>query len=186
MTAAHRFHLVARRVVVGLILGVLAAGCGAAAGERPIQGGPVDTGAGTLTAARTYLEGRWVLESFEVYPSGSPPVTLKGTGTLVYDDFGNLTMEIQADEASSDVLRGAGIDIRDGVISTAGRTAVDMQNRTLTYVLEGQAPLIRGPLGMHRPRHWVVEGNTLILTTKDDAGKPLSIGRWRRVPPARQ
>ena len=180
MTAAHRFRVVARPGVV-LILGVLAAGCGPAAGERPIQGGPVDTGAGTLTAARTYLEGRWVLESFEVYPGGSPPITLKGAGTLVYDQFGNLTMDIQADEASSDVLRGAGIDIRDGVISTAGRTAVDMQNRTLTYVLEGQAPLIRGPLGMHRPRYWVVEGDRLILTTKDESGKPLSVGRWRRV-----
>jgi len=181
MTAEHRGRIVVRRVVIGLILGGLAAGCGPAAGERPIQAGPVDTGAGTLTAARQFLEGRWVLESFEVYPDGSPPVTLKGAGTLVYDDFGNLTMEIQADEASSDVLRRAGIDVRDGVISTAGRTVVDMQHRTLTYVLEGQAPLMRGPLGMHRPRHWVVDGNTLILTTKDEAGKPLSVGRWRRV-----
>ena len=128
MAAAHRSRVALRRVVVVLILGNLAAGCGAAAGERPIQGGPVDSGAGTLTSGRKFLEGRWVLESFEVYPSGSPPVILKGAGTLVYDDFGNLTMEIQADEGSSDVLRRAGIDIRDGVISTAGRTAIDMQN----------------------------------------------------------
>jgi hypothetical protein len=180
MTAERRFRVV-RWVVVVLILGTLLAACGPTAGERPIPGGPVDTGAGTLTAARTFLEGRWVLESFEVYPSGSPPVTLKGAGTLVYDDFGNLTMEIKADEASSDVLRRAGIDVRDGVISTTGRTAVDMQNRTLTYVLKGQEPLMRGPLGMHRARHWIVEGDTLILTTRDESGKPLSVGRWRRV-----
>jgi hypothetical protein len=66
------------------------------------------------------------------------------------------------------------------VISTEGRTAIDLQNRTLTYVLEGQAPLMRGPLGMDRPRHWVVEGDVLTLTTKDDAGQALSVGRWRR------
>ena len=89
-------------------------------------------------------------------------------------------MEIRADQASADLLRAAGLDIRDGVISTQGRTAIDLQNRTLTYVLEGQAPLVEGPLSMKRPRHWVVEGDTLTLTTKDEAGKPLSVGRWRR------
>lgn len=169
---------------IALLLMALAAGgavgCGAAAGERPIEAGPVDTGPRTLTAARQYLEGRWNLESFQVYPPGQPPVTLVGSGTLVYDDFGNLRMEIRADEKSADALRAAGIDIRDGLISTNGRTAIDLQNRTLTYVLEGQAPLIRGPLGMHRPRHWVVEGNTLTLTTRDDAGQPLSVGRWTK------
>jgi hypothetical protein len=140
----------------------------------------VDTGAGTLSSARKFLQGTWALESFQVYPPGKPPVTLKGSGRLVYDDFGNLRMEIRADEQSADVLRAAGIDIRDGLISTDGRTAIDLQNRTLTYVLEGQAPLIRGPLSMERPRHWVVEGDTLTLTTKDDAGQPLSVGRWTR------
>jgi hypothetical protein len=33
---------------------------------------------------------------------------------------------------------------------------------------------------MRIPRHWVVEGDTLTLTTKDQAGKPLSVGRWKR------
>jgi len=144
------------------------------------KGGPVNTGPQSLTAARTFLEGRWVLESFEVRPPGKPPIVLKGNGTLVYDNMGNLKMDIRADEASSDVLRASGIDIRDGMISTDGRTAVDMQNKTLTYVVKGQAPLIRGPLGVERPRHWVVEGDTLILTTLDDAGQPLSVGRWKR------
>ena len=84
-------------------------------------------------------------------------MTLKGSGTLVYDNTGNLRMEVRADEASADMLRGAGIDIRDGMISTDGRAAIDLQNRTLTYVLKGQAPLVKGgPLAMERPRHWVV------------------------------
>jgi hypothetical protein len=144
------------------------------------KGGPVNTGPQSLASARNFLEGRWVLESFEVRPPGKPPVVLKGSGTLVYDNMGNLKMDIRADEASADVLRASGIDIRDGMISTDGRTAVDMQNKTLTYVVKGQAPLIRGPLGVERPRHWVVEGDTLILTTLDDAGQPLSVGRWKR------
>ena len=163
-----------------IVLFAVVAACHGAPRQKPIKAGPVDTGPQTLTAARTFLEGRWNLESFEVRPPGKSPIVLKGAGTLVYDNMGNLKMDIQADEASADLLRQSGIDIRDGRISTDGRAALDLQKHTLTYVLQGQAPLIKGPLGMERPRHWVVEGDTLILTTQDDAGQPLSIGRWKR------
>ena len=169
--------------VIAALLTLLVTGCGAAAGEKPVQLGPVDTGAGTLASARKFLEGRWTLESFEVHAPGKPVLELNGSGTLVYDNMSNLRMEVRADEASADVLRAAGIDIRDGLISTDGRAAIDLQNRTLTYILEGQAPLVqRGPLAMQRPRHWVVDENTLTLTTKDEAGRPLSIARWKRMP----
>jgi hypothetical protein len=168
--------------IAATMVALVLAGCAGSPSQRPVQAGPVDTGAGTLSAARKFLEGRWQLESFEVYPPGKPPVTLKGSGTLTYDDMGNLRMEVRADQASSDMLRAAGIDVRDGTISTDGRTTIDMQNKTLTYVLEGQAPLVKGgPLAMERPRHWVVDENTLTLTTNDDAGKPLSVGHWSRM-----
>ena len=161
---------------------VIAAACGPAPRQRPVELGPVDTGAGSLTEARKYLEGLWTLESFEVYPPGKGPVALKGTGTLVYDDFGNLKMDIRADEASADVLRASGIDIADGIIRSEGRTVVDLQHKTLTYVIKGQPPAgAAGPLGLSRPRHWQVEGDVLTLTTKDDAGNPLSVGRWRKA-----
>jgi hypothetical protein len=159
-----------------------AVACSAAPRQRPVEMGPVDTGPKTLTAARTFLQGRWALESFELRQPGKDPILLKGSGTLVYDESSNLKMDIRADEASSDLLRAAGVDIRDGVISTDGRTAIDLQQRTLTYILQGQAPLIKGPLGTDRPRHWAVEGDLLILSTRDDAGQPLSIARWRKMP----
>ena len=157
------------------------AGCGGARGENPLELGPVDTGKGTLASARNFLNGRWALESFEVRLPNQPPIVLKGAGTLVYDESSNLSMNIRADEKSSDILRAAGVDIRDGAIVAEGRTAIDLQNHTLTYILDGQAPLIKGPLGTDRPRHWVVEGDVLILTTKDAAGQSTSIGRWRKT-----
>ncbi len=166
-----------------LLVALFTAACGAAAGERPIEAGPVDTGAGTLSSARKFLQGRWQLESFEIHSPGKPPLVLKGSGTLVYDDMSNLRMEIRADEASADMLRAAGVDIRDGIISSDGRAALDLAKRTLTYVLQGQAPLVKGgPLAVERPRHWVVDGDSLILTTRDEAGRPLSIARWKRTP----
>ncbi len=169
-----------RALVVAALVGM--AGCAAAPIYKPIEGGPVDTGAGSLVQARKFLEGRWSLESFEVYPPGKAPITLKGAGTLTYDEFGNLRMEIRTDRDAADLLRSAGIDIRDdGMISSDGRTAVDMQNRTLTYTIQGQPTTGLGPLAPNRPRHWQVEGNVLTLTTRDDAGKALSVGRWNKI-----
>jgi hypothetical protein len=99
-----------------------------------------------------------------VRPPGKAPIILKGTGVLTFDDFGNLHMEVHADEPSADLLRAAGINMRDGVISSDGRVAIDLQNRTLTYFLEGQPSSTLtggGPLAMNRPRHWEVTGDTL-------------------------
>jgi len=131
-------------VLLAAVLSSISA-CAGAPINKPIKVGTVDTGSGSVTEARKFLEGRWTLESFEVHPPGKPVVNLKGMGTLTYDDFGNLRMEIRADQAASDQLRAAGFDIRDGIISSDGRTAVDMPNRTLTYVIQGQPPAGGGP-----------------------------------------
>lgn len=169
-----------------LILAVfaVAAACTGAPRQRPVKGADVNAGPESLTAARKFLEGRWTLESFEVFPPGKAPIVLKGSGTLNYDEFGNLRIEIRADEKSADLLRAAGIETRDGTISSDGRTVVDLQNRTLSYVLPGQqvgAPA-PGPLSPSRLRHWEVKGDLLFLSTWDENNKPLSTGRWRRMP----
>jgi hypothetical protein len=147
--------------------------------------GPVDTGPGTVAAARKFLQGRWALESFEVRPPGAAPISLKGSGSLDYDDFGNLRMEIRTDTATSDLLRAAGIAIQDGVISSEGRTVIDVPNKTLTYFIDGQRSSFAkggGPLALNRPRHWEVTADTLTLTTNDDSGAPYAISRWKRNP----
>jgi len=163
-------------VAVALLTSTL--GCHGAPSQRPMKAGPVDTGAGSLTAARQYLQGAWSLESYDIYPPGKPPIQLKGTGTLIYDEFGNLKIDVRADQASTDLLRDAGIDLKGGGLRSEGRTAVDMQNHTLTYVVPGQTG--SGPLALSRPRHWEVQGNLLTLTTQDEAGKPLSVAKWRK------
>jgi hypothetical protein len=178
---------VLERSSVALVL-ILAAGCAAAPRQRPVKVGEVSEGAGSVASARKFLQGRWSLESFEVFPPGKAPIVLKGAGTLNYDDFGNLRIEIRADQKTADLLRAAGIETSDGTISSDGRAAVDMQNRTLTYILDGQKAGVipttaPGPLALSRPRHWEVKEDLLILSTRDDAGKiVLSTGRWRRMP----
>jgi hypothetical protein len=159
---------------------VAAEACGSV-GTGPIKAGPVDHGQGTLTDARKRLEGRWALEAFELMPPGRSPITLNGQGTLEYDDFGNLRMEIRADQQSADLLRAAGVELGDGDrISSDGRTVIDLQNKTIAYVVQGQPAGNQALLGTARLRYWDIQGEVLVLTTKDDNGQPTSIGRWRR------
>ena len=169
--------------VAGLAVLMAATTAGAAVqGQTQVPTGRSGSAA-TLAEARKFLQGRWALESFEVRPPGKAPIFPKGSGVLNYDDFGNMRVEIRADEASSDLLRAAGINIRDGIISSDGRTVIDLQNKTLTYFVEGQRSSLQtggGPLAFNRPRHWEVNGDVLTLTTKDEAGEPLSISRWKR------
>ena len=171
------------RCLGGLLALTVAIGCAAAPRQRAREGGPVDTGVGSLTEARQYLEGRWTLVSFEVHPPGESPIRLSGAGTLVYDQFGNLQMELRPDGPAVAQLERAGVTTRHGIISTSGRVVVDVAGRTLTYVLERQPAGTGGPLSMERPRYWQVEGDVLTLTTRDAAGQPLSVGRWRKQGP---
>jgi hypothetical protein len=171
---------------VGL-LAVVAAGCAPGPLNKPIKQGSVSTGPGTLAEARKYLEGRWKLVSYVIRPPGQAPIDLisGGSGTLAYDGFGNLDMQIRVTDAKiADDLRRAGIPLDNGVLSTMGRVAIDMQAHTLTFILEGQSPLSTsapsGPLAMTRPRYWEVNDNILMLTTRDDAGQPVSVGRWEK------
>jgi hypothetical protein len=174
-----------RRVCGALVLAAaLAGGCTAAPRVRPVKMGPADT---SLEAARKFLEGRWTLVSYEVFPPGKPPVQLSsaGSGTLLYDDHSNLDMQVRiTDPKVVDALGAAGIPVKDNMISTTGRAAIDLEKHALTYMLEGQGNLVStaqaGPLAMNRPRYWQVEGEELVLTTKDEAGKPLSISRWKK------
>ncbi len=140
----------------------------------------------TIEAARKFLEGRWVLVSYTVFPPGKPPVELTGgSGSLTYDSHGNLEMQIHvADKEIARDLEYAGIPLREGVLETTGRTIINMQEHTLSFLLSGESPLRlgppSGPLALSRPRHWGFDGSVLTLTTKGDDGKPVSIGRWRK------
>jgi hypothetical protein len=154
---------------------------GAAACTYKPRTEPPNTGQGTVNQARKYLEGNWSLVSFTVYDAAGTPFAMKGSGTLVYDDFSNMTMDLNADAATAGLLAKAGLQMENNRFSTKGKVIVDMQNKTLKYVLEGQhISVTTGPMAVERLRYWDVDGNTLTLTTRDDNGKPLSVGKWQR------
>ncbi len=165
-----------------VLVGGFVAGCAPAPIKRPIYTGPLDTGPGTLAAAREYLEGRWTLVSFDAFPPGREPISIKATGVLVYDAYSNMSVDIRTDDATAQALRGVGLPFENGVLATNGRTVIDMNARTITYVVEGGAPIgaDAGLLASNRPRHWQVEGDVLTLTTKDEGGNNLTVAVWRK------
>jgi hypothetical protein len=136
------------------------------------------------TASCTDLEGTWSLLSFTIYPPSGAPVEMKGRGTLSFDDFGYVMMTLDADAASAALLTEAGIPIEKNRFVAWGTAIVDKRSKTLKYVkyaFEGQYPAVTaGPAAVERLCYWNVTGSTLTLTMKDESGKPLSIGRWRR------
>jgi len=172
---------VVRVVSVALAMALIVPGGAASAQKRKL--GEPDTGAGTSTAARKYLEGRWGLVSFDLFPPGKAPIALGGQGSLTYDGFGNMAFEVRIPPDAVEPLRLAGIPSNNGVLSLTCRTVIDMQAHTLTYVVQGQPPAgaPSGPLALNRKRHWVIEGNLLTLTTKADDGKALSVAKWQKV-----
>ena len=172
-----------KKLSIAVALGLLIAAAPIAAGQK----GPVDKGPGTLAAARKYLEGRWDLQTYDIMPPGQATIHLtkqSGRGTLIYDDFGNLEMDIKVDDATAKLLGAAGIATKNNSLYTKGKTAVDMQGKTLRFILEGQPPTgaPSGPLALNKLRHWQVDGNILTLTTKDEAGKVVSVGKWQKAP----
>jgi len=166
------------RALTALSLALLVTG--AACTYKP-RTAPPNTGQGTVNQARQYLQGNWSLVSFTIYDANAAPFVMKGSGTLVYDDYNNMTMDLVADEGSAGLLAKAGVPMEKNRFSTKGKTIVDMQNKTLRYVLEGQyVGVTTGPMAIDRLRHWEVNGNTLTLTTRDNSGKPLSVGVWQK------
>ena len=147
-----------------------------------LRRGPDRTDEDRLTAGRKQLEGRWALLSFDVRPPGGDLIQVNGEGTLLFDDFGNLEMEIRTDETTGQTLSDAGIPVEKGRLSVKGHTALDMAHQTLTFVPQGQPLLVppSGPLSAIHPRYWAIAGDVLTVGTKDDSGNETTVGRWRR------
>jgi hypothetical protein len=161
---------------------VAVSACPSAPLDKPIKLGKVEKGPGTLTEARQYLQGHWSLVSMDLFPPNEAAIHAAATGTMVYDEYANMRVDLQLKPQTARLAEQIGIPAPDGVVSTNGRTVIDIGNHSISYVLEGQDALRppKHPLDINRPRYWEVSGNTLTLRTKDDNGAILSVSVWRK------
>ncbi len=102
-------------------------------------------------------------------------VPVQATGTLVYDEFSNLTIDARTTDAAAPVAA------REATILTfKGRAVIDVAKRELKLMnLTGNV----NPdevLSPDRRRRYEVDADTLKLSSFDDQGQVTAVATWRR------
>jgi hypothetical protein len=139
---------------------------------------PLGTGSGSseLELARQRLAGTWELVALEsMPPSGGARVPVTASGTLIYDSFGNLTIDAHtADPAAPVAAREV------NVLSFKGRAVIDVAKSELQLMaLTGNVDP-NEVLSPERRRRFEVDIDSLKLSSFDETGRITAISTWRR------
>jgi hypothetical protein len=172
--AGSRRNLIA--AVAVLAAAYLMTGCAAAPLNKPIEGGPVSTGAGSLEATRKALEGTWSLVSFEtVDPRGARRMVM-ASGRLQYDGFGNMNIRGVIEDPA----------VRSSIVlDYTGRIVIDpVKHEFRPAALETDRPVEPGQIEAVSPdkvRRYELMGDAFVVTYLDTSAAPTAIARWRRT-----
>lgn len=167
----------------------LLAGCAASERQRPIPTSRVATSGDTLEAARKSLEGTWTLVSLEYNAETGQKAVVSGTtGRLVSDGFGNLEIEYRLSDEGRKMLSDMGLQSANPVISTTGRSVIDVDKRSVTYVDDKAQPFDpkaaagrNNPFALERIRYYDIgPDGILTLSTRYDDGKDAAVSRWKK------
>jgi hypothetical protein len=140
--------------------------------------GGSDARSGELETERRAFLGTWDLASLELLPPGATTrVPVKAAGTLVYDEFSNLTIDAHTTDAAAPV---AAREVT--MLSFKGRAVLDIAKRELKLMdLTGNV----NPdevLSPERRRRYEIDAQTLKLSSFDDQGQVTSVAIWHRRP----
>ena len=145
--------------------------------QRPVEGGAVDAGAGSLAAVRQQLQGVWNLVSADLVSPAGVRMTVKGTAVLTYDAFGNFVMKGDLDDPAATTDQKAALNF-------SGRAVIDIQRQVLRLLdvqqPEGDFATLPPDMAARRERAYAFEGDLLTLTVKDASGRVTAINTWRR------
>ena len=177
--------MTAKRMAVALAVAAATSACASGALKGPTTAAPMnnpvpiggsDARSGELEAARGQLTGTWELRALEsVPPGGGARVPVQATGVLVYDEFGNLTIDAHTTDPAAPVAAREAT-----MLSFKGRAVIDIEKRELKLMnLTGNV----NPdevLSPERRRRYALTADTLTLSSFDDRGQVLSVATWRR------
>jgi len=170
----HRsIHPILVAAVAAIAIG--AWGCHAAPVQKPLGGGPVQTGPGSLEATRRALEGTWNLQTLEVVDTRGARRRIKATGQLMYDAFGSMNVRgVAEDPALTNTL----------VIDFQGRIVIDtVRHEFYPADLTSDRPVDQSqiqPISPDKVRRYELSGNSLVVTYLDKAAKPTAVIHWSR------
>ena len=165
----------AASVFIALLALTLAA-CPASERQRPMGMGDVNAGAGSLESVRRQLLGTWELVALEYSPAaGKPRVPVKATGSLVYDEYANLTIDARTTDPSAPV---AAREVPS--LAFKGRAAIDVVKKELRLMdLTGNVDP-NEVLSPDRRRLFEVGPDSLKLSSLDEKGEITAVSTWRR------
>jgi hypothetical protein len=169
-----------RTSVLAAVLSAVLCGCAPAPLYKPIKGGPVDAGPGSLEAVRRQLEGTWTLTSYEVYQDGKRR-RLPASAHLSYDEFGNLTLDGELRQPDATAPQ------RPLLLNYSGRAVIDVANRELRLLdveATGDAlsPALEEQTSPTNVRRYDIRGSVLTLTIVDASGRPTAAAAWTKAP----
>jgi len=147
--------------------------------QRPVEGGAVDAGAGSLAAVRGQLEGTWNLVSADVVSAAGTRMTVKASAVLTYDAYGNFVMKGEVDDPAATADQKAALNF-------TGRAVIDTQRQVLRLLdvkqSESEFTALPAEMAARRERAYAFEGGLLTLTVKDSAGRVTAVNTWRKQP----
>lgn len=149
---------------------LLLGACTASSRQRPVEGGPVNLGPGSLEFTRRQLEGTWTLAKLEVADAAGQLKAVRAKAQLTYDAFGNLTMKGVLQEP----LPGQTTITDAPALVYAGKAVIDVakQELVLTGVESSVTPdrSIQAALDLSARRKYVIAGNQLTLSVANAQG----------------
>jgi hypothetical protein len=145
--------------------------------QRPIEGGAVSAGPGSLEAVRRQLEGSWALVSADVVSPAGERLTVRATAVLTYDAYGNFAMKGELDDPAATAEQKAALNF-------TGRAVIDTQRQVLRLLdvqqSEGEFMKLPAEMAAQRERAFAFAGELLTLTVKDAKGRVTAVNTWRR------
>jgi len=147
--------------------------------QRPVEGGAVEAGAGSLAAVRRQLEGTWNLVSADVLSAAGVKTTIKASAVLTYDAYGNLSLKGDYEDPAANAEQKAALNF-------TGRAVIDTQRQVLRLLdvkqSESEFAALPAEMAARRERAYAFEGDLLTLTVKDSAGRVTAVNTWRKQP----
>jgi hypothetical protein len=171
-------------VVCATAAALIAAACSPGPLTPPTQGAPMnkpvvvgkDEGGGAMEMTRRQLQGTWKLVALEYSPAGDDArVPVTASGTLTYDDFGNLTIDAHSTDSAAPVAARE-VDR----MSFKGRAVIDTVKRELKLMnLTGNVNPDEVLSPEYRRRYEFAD-DQLKLSSFNDKGQVTAISTWQR------
>lgn len=148
--------------------------CASSARQRPVEAGPVNTGAGSLEATRRQLEGTWTLNKFEVLNPAGQLVAVRAKAQLSYDAFGNLAIK----GVLLEPMPGQTTVTDAPALQYTGKAMIDTAKQELVLVgLDASVkpdPAILAKIGIDARRKYEVTASQLTMSAMDSQGRVTS------------